>query len=346
MLSHSFDVDAARLAESSALHDRRHREATRPPSLDDLHFEDGHVSSGKELDDRGIDKTDRYALQIFPAHAASRRVVAWDGITVDQVRCSAHDRFEFRFRAPWHLLLVHEEGVRDHGETVVRTLPPSKLRTLKRKLTFVPAGHEYQDWQQPRVPSRMTCFYFDPAKMPVHALDPDLPAAQLAPRLFFEHRGLWDAAAKLTAAIDQGCENQRYCEALGVIVAHELIQSHGHSSSHEPLARGGLAVWQQRAVTSYIEEHLAEPISLAALAELARLSSFYFCRAFKQSFGMPPHRYHINRRIERAKALLGDPGQSVTAIGLALGFSETSSFSGAFRQMTGITPTQYRRSLT
>jgi AraC family transcriptional regulator len=156
---------------------------------------------------------------------------------------------------------------------------------------------------------------------------------------------VWDAAIKLAAAIDQDCENERYCEALGVIVAHELMRSLGCSPRREPLARGGLAVWQQRAVTGYIEEHLAEPISLAALAALARLSSYYFCRAFKQSFGMPPHRYHINRRIERAKALLGDPGQSVTDIGLALGFSETSSFSAAFRQMTGNTPTQYRRSL-
>ena len=74
----------------------------------------------------------------------------------------------------------------------------------------------------------------------------------------------------------------------------------------EPPVRGGLAGWQQRIVTSYIEEHLAEPISLATLAQLARLSTYYFCRAFKQSFGVPPHRYHTNRRIEHAKALLAN----------------------------------------
>ena len=42
----------------------------------------------------------------------------------------------------------------------------------------------------------------------------------------------------------------------------------------------------------FIEEHLAEEISLAALAELVNLSLFHFARAFKQSFGVPPHRYH------------------------------------------------------
>jgi AraC family transcriptional regulator len=163
--------------------------------------------------------------------------------------------------------------------------------------------------------------------------------------LFFENDVMWDTAVKLAAAIGQGCENERYCEALWVIVAHELLGIQGHAPRREPRARGGLAVWQQRVVAGYIEEHLAETISLAELAKLVRLSSYYFCRAFKQSFGIPPHRYHINRRIERAKALLANPAQSVTEIGLAIGFSETSSFSAAFRQTTGITPTEYRRAL-
>ena len=97
--------------------------------------------------------------------------------------------------------------------------------------------------------------------------------------------------------------------------------------------------------TSYIEEHLAEPISLATLAELVGLSTYHFCRAFKQSVGMPPHRYHTSRRIEQAKALLAKPAVSVTEIGLAMGFSETSSFTAAFRKATGFTPSAYHRSL-
>ena len=81
------------------------------------------------------------------------------------------------------------------------------------------------------------------------------------------------------------------------------------------------------------------------LAKLVRLSPYYFCRAFKQSFGMPPHRYHGSRRIEHAKILLAKPASSVTEIGMTVGFCETSSFSAAFRKATGLTPTAYRRSL-
>lgn len=111
-----------------------------------------------------------------------------------------------------------------------------------------------------------------------------------------------------------------------------------------PPIRGGLAGWQQRTVTAYIQEHLAEQIPLAALARLARLSPYHFCRAFKQSFGLPPHRYHNQRRIEQAKLLLtNNPAPSVTDIGLTLGYSDTSSFSAAFRRVTGLTPTAYHR---
>jgi len=74
---------------------------------------------------------------------------------------------------------------------------------------------------------------------------------------------------------------------------------------------------------------------LATLAAQARLSPHYFCRAFKQSFGVPPHRYHTSRRIEEAKTLLAKPSSSVTEIGLTMGFQETSSFTVAFHRTTG-----------
>jgi AraC family transcriptional regulator len=102
-------------------------------------------------------------------------------------------------------------------------------------------------------------------------------------------------------------------------------------------------VWQQKRVVDFIEEHLADEISLAALAELVELSLFHFARAFTQSFGVPPHRYHMARRIDRARILLQKQALSVTEIGIQIGFRETSSFTRAFRKVTGLTPTEFRR---
>jgi AraC family transcriptional regulator len=100
-----------------------------------------------------------------------------------------------------------------------------------------------------------------------------------------------------------------------------------------------------RAITSYIEEHLEEETSLITLARIARLSQYHFCRAFKQSFGIPPHRYHVHRRIERAKILMADRQNSVTSVGLTLGYSQASSFTVAFRKITGQKPSEFRRNL-
>ena len=107
--------------------------------------------------------------------------------------------------------------------------------------------------------------------------------------------------------------------------------------------RGGLPAWQQKRVIEFIEEPLAEAISLAALAELVGLSLYHFARAFTQSLGVPPHHYRMARRIDRARSLLQEPALSVTQIGIQIGFQETSSFTRAFRRFTGLTPTEYRR---
>jgi AraC family transcriptional regulator len=207
---------------------------------------------------------------------------------------------------------------------------------------FVPAGHKYRDWHEPSTPARITFFYFEPAELPGARDGNRFPPA---PRLFFEDPHLLATAQKLAGLID-GSESDNHCyiEALGRVLAHELSRVN-HDTPSKGAVRGGLAAWQQRIVTSHIEDHLAEPITLATLAELVGLSTYHFCRAFKQSFGIPPHRYHTSRRIDRAKALLAKPAPSVTSIGLKLGFSDTSSFTTAFRKATGLTPTAYHRSL-
>ena len=284
-------------------------------------------------------------VEIFPDAMASRRSVAWDGMAVEIVQTTKCERIEYRFRAPRHLLVLFEHGTRRDGETFLEGLPRSTLRDFKRKLAFVPAGHEYHEWQEPRGDARVVYFYFDPARMP--AL-PDTGAERmtLAPRLFFEDAALWDTAHKLVSLIESGgSDNQRYFEALGIVLAHELVRLSAGAQRTEVPARGGLAGWQQRTVTAYIEEHLTEHIPLAKLAELVRLSPYHFCRAFKQSFGLPPHRYHNQRRIEQAKLLLAKPAPSVTDIGLTLGYGDTSSFTAAFRRTTGLTPTAYHRSV-
>lgn len=320
-----------------ALEHRAHLEGTR----------DGRIGRVPAAPKRDSDTSAviHPAVDISPSHLVARHAITLYGMTAEIVQAKSLDRIEFRFQAPMHLLVVCERGVRREGDTFVEGLPRSTLRDLSRKLTFVPAGHEYREWQDPRVLTRLAYFYFDPDWLPVQD-EPGAAEMPLAPRLFFEDQALSCTARKLEMLIESpDCDNQLYFEALGVVLTHELMRRNRGTPCVKSSLRGGLAAWQQRIVTDYIEENLARQIPLATLAGLVRLSPHYFCRAFKQSFGVPPHYYHSSRRIEHAKILLARPTCSVTEIGVTLGFSTTSSFTAAFRKALSRTPTEYRRSL-
>lgn len=124
---------------------------------------------------------------------------------------------------------------------------------------------------------------------------------------------------------------------------NELTQLDQTTSGAAMPLSGGLPARKQKQVAEFIEEHLAEEISLATLADLVNLSLYHFARAFKQSFGVPPHRYHMNRRLVRASDLLRKSTLSVTQIGVRIGFRETSSFTRAYRRFGGLTPSEFRR---
>ena len=100
-----------------------------------------------------------------------------------------------------------------------------------------------------------------------------------------------------------------------------------------------------RRVLAYVEEHLAEDIAVADLANVACLSIFHFTRAFAGAMGVPPHRYVSQRRLESAKAMLATGRASLSEIALESRFSSQSSFTRAFRRATGMTPAEYRRTL-
>jgi AraC family transcriptional regulator len=288
---------------------------------------------------------DQGSIDISPREVASRRGKSCDGIAAEVVQVTRRERIDIRCRAPVHMVGFVEQGVRHTGETFLEGLPLSTLRDLRRKVIFVPAGHVFHEWQQPTLLPRMIYLCFDPKRISLE-LEPLGREALRTPRLYFEDAALWETAHKLRRLIEAPELESPIClEALSVIVAHELARSALGPARPARVARGGLAAWQQRILTDYIEDNLAERISLDELAKLVRLSPYHLCRAFKQSFGMPPHRYHTSRRVERAKILLVRPGCSVTEIGLEVGFSETSSFSAAFRKATGQTPTAYHRCL-
>ena len=113
-------------------------------------------------------------------------------------------------------------------------------------------------------------------------------------------------------------------------------------SADPPTNRGGLAPARANRVCEYIDSHLQENIALDVLAEIAQLSVHHFARAFRQTLGIPPHNYIVQRRVEHAQQLLRNTDLPVSEIAIVAGFTDQSHLARHFRTITGVSPSLAR----
>jgi len=131
----------------------------------------------------------------------------------------------------------------------------------------------------------------------------------------------------------------------GTLVGDSLIVAlvvHLWGPGSDRRVGSGLSAAACKRVLAYIEERLDTPVSLAELAELARMSVRHFCRAFRASMGCSPHQYLLRQRVERAKSLIATREMALCDIAQAAGFTDQSQLTRTFRKQMGITPAGYR----
>jgi len=109
-----------------------------------------------------------------------------------------------------------------------------------------------------------------------------------------------------------------------------------------PRNRGGLAPARANRICEYIDSHLQENIALEVLAEIAQLSVHHFARAFRQSIGVPPHNYIVQRRVEHAQQMLRNTDLPLSEIAIEAGFTDQSHLARHFRTITGVSPSLAR----
>ena len=95
-------------------------------------------------------------------------------------------------------------------------------------------------------------------------------------------------------------------------------------------------------VTSYIDEHFMEDLTLEMAADLAGFSKYHFSRLFRQYTDSSFYKYLNQKRIDYARTLLADPSLTVIEVALQSGFQSLSAFLRMFKQMNGCTPTEFR----
>jgi AraC family transcriptional regulator len=97
-----------------------------------------------------------------------------------------------------------------------------------------------------------------------------------------------------------------------------------------------------RRVTEHIRAHLDHHLTLAQLGAVVYMSPFHFARLFRESTGLPPHRFVVRARIDHAATLLAAREPSIARISQMVGFRTPSHFSTVFRRLMGVTPRAYR----
>lgn len=92
-----------------------------------------------------------------------------------------------------------------------------------------------------------------------------------------------------------------------------------------------------------VRERLGDVVTLSDMAAAAGLSPMHFAAQFKASTGMRPHRYLLQQRIEKAKAMLVHPRSSILDVALSVGFQTQAHFTTVFKQLEATTPHHWRQ---
>ncbi|MBM4200298.1 MAG: helix-turn-helix transcriptional regulator, partial [Gammaproteobacteria bacterium] len=97
------------------------------------------------------------------------------------------------------------------------------------------------------------------------------------------------------------------------------------------------------AARQFVDSHLGQPLTLGAVAHVAHLSRFHFCRVFKKWTGQTFSAFVTRQRVGKALALLAEPENRIADVAHGAGFGSMARFYSAFRAATGRSPSDYRR---
>ena len=128
---------------------------------------------------------------------------------------------------------------------------------------------------------------------------------------------------------------------LQMLCSHVVLTYGCLPSSHDS-HKGGLAPWQKRRALEVLDQNLSGDLRLSRLAAECGVSTSYFCRCFRTTFGTSLHRFVVNKRIERAQQLLLHSKLSIAEIAIEAGFSDQAAFSRTFAANGGVPPARWR----
>jgi AraC family transcriptional regulator len=283
-------------------------------------------------------------LQILPRPALrSSENLGWKGIYVQQHQQPAWETPEYAHTR--HMLLVHSSDQTVQAERWFDGRRQPEQLGGRNNIVIVPATIQHRaNWNQG---NPFSLLFLEPDYLTQVAHEfITADRVELTPHYAMHDPLINQIGRSLAAELESNQIGSRlFADSLTLALSIHLLRN--YSNLKQPLRKdnGGLPQRKLRQAIAYINEHLAEDLSIAAIADELKMSQYYFSRLFKQSTGESPYQYVMRQRIEQAKYLLKITSLSVAAIAPQVGFSNQNQLTVQFRKFTGTTPSGYRKNL-
>jgi AraC family transcriptional regulator len=275
----------------------------------------------------------------MPNPLLSSRGRGWQGVTVELHRFRDLDTL---VRAPDHVIALHLGGAvtvhREHGGQV-----RSRAMTAG-DVTITPVGPPVR-WRQVGqslvLLMRLSPAYIRTIAGDECAIDPD--RFEIQPVFSARDPQVEHLGHRLLAGLElEGADSHLYVDTVTCELTIKLLRDYTTVPAAPAWAKAKLSPHKLRRAMQFIDENLRNDLTLTAIADAVALSPGHFAHAFRNATGVAPHRYTVERRVERAKELLRNSDLPLTEIAARIGCATQSHFSVVFHRVTGLTPRQFR----
>ena len=276
----------------------------------------------------------------FPSRITAEGTRGWEGLTARAcvIQCRGYHATERQYSHPVVVAILETIGgvVQVHCGEEDRDTRPAR----SAHVSLLPAGATVRLDAQGVSLFREVVIEIMP--QPGTSANAWLSRATADPKTMIVNRDVLHVAELISAdCLSAHPDDRQYGEGLSIVFLKAL--SRLAEPAAEMHAQGGLAPWQLRRITEFLESKLADGARIDTLARLVNLSSSYLIRAFKVSTGVTPQQWLRAARIRRVQELLVDGDLALAEIAQATGFADQAHLSRIFRQASGESPGVWRR---
>jgi AraC-like DNA-binding protein len=253
------------------------------------------------------------------------------------------------FSIPAHMMLMFPDGISRGCEWASGDEAGSLSVVAPHTVLFNPAReYLFLRKRKSQARCRMLLLTIPPAILN-RANGSELPDVHLSQQIGLDDAIIGQTLSALQQEVESpGPNSASYIDGLVMLLLNRLVRCASNLAAplvRPKFAKGGLAHWRLKQALQLLESDSAKAPLLSEIAQSINLHPTSFCRAFKQSTGVPPHRYLLVHRTNQAKKMMEDRNLTLTQIAMDCGFSSSSQFSAAFKRIVGMPPRAFRRAL-